>query len=342
MNIKTLVIVVGAIFLVYFGVGEFHFWNKGVPAQTATSTDVVATSTTGTPASTLEYRNTTYGFVVPLPQSWKGFTVNESTKDGYKQVNIVHPLSTKENPRMDVPILVVPIATWNTWYPPGHPEDGQHPFAAPVPATERARNNAYVFATAPRYNFSYLPGFEEVDLIVQKVTAFNITSPLVAYPRNLKISGFEIVDGKAKVTILDRCIKNGTKCDYDKPDTQLYNPYSSGWTTKDGLVSDGYAVGIYMYDVQDFEGFINSAKYLILVGKDGKWRYDYLDLPCQGDGDCGYTFFSDIEDSSEGKIIKLGNSASYGNQDRRPVHNETVNLDKFLASKKSHFLINGY
>lgn len=127
-----------------------------------------------TTVQTLEYRNTNYGFFVPLPESWRGYTVNEQVKDGYKQINIVHPLSTKENPRMDVPIIVVPIATWNTWYPPGHEQDGQHPFAAPVPATERARNNTYVFATAPRYNFSYLPGFEEVDLIVQQVKAFNL------------------------------------------------------------------------------------------------------------------------------------------------------------------------
>lgn len=168
MTAKTFMWLAGAVILVGFGVLEYNFYQE---RQMVSS---MPTATTTPTTQALEYRNDAYGFVVPLPESWRGFTVSEKVQDGYKLVSIKHPSSTTANPRMDVPILVVPLETWNTWYPPGHPDDGQHPFAAPVPATERARNNLYVFATAPRYNFSYLPGFEEVDLIVQKVTAFSI------------------------------------------------------------------------------------------------------------------------------------------------------------------------
>jgi len=120
------------------------------------------------------YRNSTYGFYVSLPESWRGYTISEQVKGSYLEINIVHPQSNVQNPRMDVPVLVVPIAMWNTWYPQNALESGQHPFAAPVPATERARNTKYVFATAPRYNFSYLPGWEEVGEIVKKITTLNI------------------------------------------------------------------------------------------------------------------------------------------------------------------------
>lgn len=119
------------------------------------------------------YTNNTYGFTVTLPTTWKGYTVTETTKDSqdgkYYEVHVVHPQSTKENPRMDVPVLVIPIAIWNMWYPPADPESGHHPFAAPIAATERGRNSEYVFATAPRYNFSFAPGWEEVEEIVKTI-----------------------------------------------------------------------------------------------------------------------------------------------------------------------------
>ncbi len=122
------------------------------------------------------YQNNIYGFSVLLPESWRGYVVSEQNKNSYIEIRLAHPQSNMQNPRMDVPVLVVPIATWNTWYPPNTPESGQHPFAAPVPAMERARNSKYVFATAPRYNFSYLPGWEEVDEIVKKITALALFS----------------------------------------------------------------------------------------------------------------------------------------------------------------------
>ena len=42
-----------------------------------------------------------------------------------------------------------------------------YPTAAPIGPTERGRNDAYVFATAPRYNFSFAVGWEEVEDIIK-------------------------------------------------------------------------------------------------------------------------------------------------------------------------------
>jgi hypothetical protein len=169
MNKKLLYTVVGITLFALFG----YILCRPVSTETinniASTTPVVNES-----QDTLIYQNNMYGFTVPLPESWRDYTVKEQAKDSYFEIRLVHPQSNTQNPRMDVPVLVVPIATWNKWYPPNAPESGQHPFAAPVPATERARNSKYVFATAPRYNFSYVPGWEEVDEIVKKITALNI------------------------------------------------------------------------------------------------------------------------------------------------------------------------
>jgi hypothetical protein len=39
--------------------------------------------------------------------------------------------------------------------------------AAPIGPSELGRNTNYVFALPARYNFAYLPGWEEVDETVQ-------------------------------------------------------------------------------------------------------------------------------------------------------------------------------
>lgn len=175
MNKKLFYSIGIIVFVVFLGVGGYMVYSRSSMGQIGdTSTTAPLTSVPVDSQGMIVYRNSTYGFYVSLPETWRGYTVSERVKGSYLEMNIIHPQSSVQNPRMDVPVLVVPIATWNTWYPPNTPESGQHPFAAPVPATERARNTKYVFATAPRYNFSYLPGWEEVDEIVKKITALNI------------------------------------------------------------------------------------------------------------------------------------------------------------------------
>lgn len=169
MNTKLLYSIGLGILLVLLGVGVYMYLGRTEVVPVVDETPIVNEQ-----QGAVTYRNNIYGFTVPLPDSWRGYSVTEKAQGSYLEIHIIHPQSTAENPRMDVPVLVVPVATWNKWYPVGAPESGQHPFAAPVPATERARNTKYVFATAPRYNFSYLLGFEEVDEIVKKITALNI------------------------------------------------------------------------------------------------------------------------------------------------------------------------
>ena len=120
------------------------------------------------------YKNTDYGFTLNLPESWKGYTVltslvvptdGRSITLGYK-ITLRNPIWTAENPTMDIPIQIFPIDEWNKWV--ANNFEG-YPTAAPIGPSERGRNSKYVFATAPRYNFSYLPGFEDVEDIIKNL-----------------------------------------------------------------------------------------------------------------------------------------------------------------------------
>lgn len=176
MNKRLLYITIGVLVLLAVAVFGYNWYQS--TRMVEPSVEEQTTQEEGAQNQSIIYRNNTYGFSVPLPSSWEGYSVVEKAEKSYLEIRIQHPESTKENPRMDVPVLVVPIATWNMWYPPSNPLDGQHPFAAPVPATERARNAKYVFATAPRYNFSYLPGWEEVDEIVKGIRGLPVSVQL--------------------------------------------------------------------------------------------------------------------------------------------------------------------
>ena len=128
----------------------------------------------------ISYVNETYGLTAALPESWKGYTIvtdmwsatategSTATTKG-PQLHIVHPLSTKQNPRQDIPIMVLTIDEWNkslsqVW------SFG----AAPIGPSELARNAKYVFALPARYNYAFLTGFEEVEAIItaKAITAF--------------------------------------------------------------------------------------------------------------------------------------------------------------------------
>lgn len=112
--------------------------------------------------TTIEYKNTEFGFSLQLPALWKGYKTNvyKVERDNYFTVGVTHP-TEKIYPPVDFPstakpiektysFIVVPIATWNKWYVTG---EGAHPFAAGVGASEFGRNSQYVFAIAPRYYY---------------------------------------------------------------------------------------------------------------------------------------------------------------------------------------------
>jgi hypothetical protein len=68
------------------------------------------------------------------------------------------------DPYMNIPILIYPISQWNKWVANNFDD---YVTSAPIGPTLRGTNTNYAFATAPRYNFSYLRGFEEVEQIIQ-------------------------------------------------------------------------------------------------------------------------------------------------------------------------------
>jgi len=122
--------------------------------------------------SSVEYRNTEFGFGVYLPGSWEGFSILIDNWQGSNSqgtavaqgplISIHHPASTAQQPRQDIPIMVFTFKQWEQlqrveW----------NVSAAPIGPSELGRNSHYVFALPPRYNYAYLEGWEEVEQILQ-------------------------------------------------------------------------------------------------------------------------------------------------------------------------------
>lgn len=127
-------------------------------------TENIANSIVTPSSHTLVYKNTPLGFTLTLRESWRGYTEStEKVEYGYL-VTLMHPLSTPENPRMNIPIYVYPIEQWEAWQK--NDFEG-YQTAAPFGPTERGRNTKYVFTTAPRYNYSFMTGWEEVEEIIK-------------------------------------------------------------------------------------------------------------------------------------------------------------------------------
>jgi len=125
---------------------------------------------------TVLYRNSAYGFVFILPESWKGYTLvsegwegrslegstsGQITETGPKLL-IRHPQWTKENPMEDIPIMVFTLAQWDKVQ-----QEKISLGAAPIGPTELGKNSTYVFALPARYNFDSLTGYKEVEQILE-------------------------------------------------------------------------------------------------------------------------------------------------------------------------------
>ena len=124
----------------------------------------------------IEYRNVVYGFSVSLPASWAGYTVSIDKWSGYATgdelgeipfesgpvVSIHNPKWTAEKLYQDIPIMVFTLEQWSSL--------GQEKFhigAAPIGPSELGHNEKYVFALPARYNYSFPPGYEEVEEILE-------------------------------------------------------------------------------------------------------------------------------------------------------------------------------
>ncbi len=124
---------------------------------------------------TIDYHNNEYGFSFSLPLSWKGYAIGMDKWEGYTSdslkgdvvveqgplISIVHPSSTPQHPRQDIPIMVFTIQQWD------HLQRGDwHIGAAPIGPLELGRNGYYVFALPARYNYAFPEGWEEVEQIL--------------------------------------------------------------------------------------------------------------------------------------------------------------------------------
>ncbi|HOP63652.1 MAG TPA: hypothetical protein PK358_03880 [Spirochaetota bacterium] len=118
------------------------------------------------------YVNSRYGFSFRLPDSWNGYSVlNDSwsaskndvmTAETGPVISIRHPLWSKKKPRQDIPVMVFTLKQWGLVA-----DEEVRISAAPVGPSELGRNNRYVFALPPRYNYAFPEGFKEVEKIIE-------------------------------------------------------------------------------------------------------------------------------------------------------------------------------
>ena len=170
MNQKTLIPL--AIIIVALGAILYLFYSpsKDTPMVTI---DPSTTSVT--------YKNTDYGFDFSLPINWQGYSIVKDTWKGNMlkgtvaqsgpKLLIRNPKWTTSAPYEDLPILVFTIPQWNAYLA----EDFSIS-AAPIQASELARNNKYGFALPPRWDFDYSLNYKEAqDIIVSKpLHPFNV------------------------------------------------------------------------------------------------------------------------------------------------------------------------
>ena len=170
MNKKTLIAVV--IIIIALGAGIFFLYssrNNSAVVITNSNDDSVA------------YKNTDYGFTFSLPTDWRGFSIVKSTWNGNALTNTLAPSGPKliiRNPKWtsaatyeDLPILVFTISQWNAYL-----AENFSISAAPIKASELARNNKYVFALPPRWDFDYSLGYKEAQDIIASnpIHSFNV------------------------------------------------------------------------------------------------------------------------------------------------------------------------
>ena len=122
-------------------------------------------------STSILYTNTEYGFTFSLPADWQGYSILKSTWVGTPLTNVVAPNGPKliiRNPHWtssahyeDIPILVFTLSQWNAYLAGSFAVS-----AAPIPASELGRNNTYVFALPPRWDYDYSLGYKEAENII--------------------------------------------------------------------------------------------------------------------------------------------------------------------------------
>jgi|GEM_PF-894021 len=187
---STLAVIVVLVIVLVFIAGVWYYETRQTtsPQSSGVSLGVAATTTLpsstatssapagqGTTASTsVVYQNSQYGFDFLLPADWQGYSIVNKTWSGSgtseqgiiatgTELLIRNPNWTAADHYEDIPVMVFTLAQWNAY------DGGNGTFeisAAPLPASEMGRNNRYVFAIPPRWDFDYSTGYQEADAIV--------------------------------------------------------------------------------------------------------------------------------------------------------------------------------
>lgn len=171
-NVILIILVILLVsFAVYSNIKKNPEKNNIVNQNNSTSTENTIK------LSKIYYKNSNYGFVINLPDSWDGHSVIEDEWEGYEVnstfekpapiehgplVSVRHPDWEYKSPRQDIPIMVFTLKQWSDMQ-----ADKFHIGAAPINPSEIGRNKKYVFAIPARYNFAYSTGFEEVEQILR-------------------------------------------------------------------------------------------------------------------------------------------------------------------------------
>jgi hypothetical protein len=171
-NTSFIVIIIVMIAIMAGGFIFYSFRNNNDVAVTPVQVD-----------NSVTYRNDQYGFTFSLPDSWKGYTVIENTWKGTPLNSTVAQSGPKlliRNPKWtasatyeDLPILIFTLQQWNSYLAENFTVS-----AAPIMASEMARNDKYVFALPPRWDYDYSLGVEEAQKIIanKPIKTFNVGS----------------------------------------------------------------------------------------------------------------------------------------------------------------------
>ncbi len=164
--------------------------------NTTTTTTIIATST-------VTHKDTEFGFTFTMPINWKGYSVVKSSWEGYPlvegtpkqsgtELRLRNPKWTQALPYEDIPVMVFTLAEWNSYQAKNFTVS-----AAPYLAGELGRNNVYVFALPPRWDFDNREGFKEAGDIVKSkpLKTFNIQT-------NTQNNNQNNVSGKLNIDVI--------------------------------------------------------------------------------------------------------------------------------------------
>lgn len=170
-------IIIASFILIIIGLltYQFYFKNKNTPPVVNSEVSLI---------SPIVYKNIDYGFNFSLPASWQGYSIIKNTWEGNAltkspslsgpKIIIRNPKWTTAVPYEDLPILIFTIPQWNAYI-----AESFSISAAPLNAKELSRNNTYVFALPPRWDFDYSLDFEQAQDVIagNPLKAFNVVKP---------------------------------------------------------------------------------------------------------------------------------------------------------------------